>query len=325
MIRTQRCNRQLRLRRFFAANLIVLSACASTATEPAPQALAVFSSELRDQQPEDAFVSVHKVGGGYLVWLGAKHSTRSDSYTFGLIEDAYAAFEFDIVIVEGCPTSWGPTPQRLVEFAKEAAASQEDGFQSGGEIVPTILGALKQEATIFCGEPEDADVKLRVRAAGFSDADILGFYTLRSIPQWIRERRVDDAADLRIDALLAEELEKNRSRLALDADVLPSSKDWRVWYSETNAKPLGADFTTEEAGPLSDGRFRSNAIGAAISKARAAFLHELVISKLQNGDSVLVVFGASHLMIHQPALDVSLGEGCRVLTDGRNRRIADCV
>jgi len=168
-------------------------------------------------------------------------------------------------------------------------------------------------------------VKLRVRAAGFSDADILGFYTLRSIPQWIRERRIDNAADPRVNDLLAEELTKNRSRLALDASVLPSIEDWRDWYRQTNAKSLGADFTTEEAGPLADGPFGTNAVGAAISKSRAAYLHEMVISKLQTGDTVLVVYGASHLMIHQPALDASLGKGCQVLASDSFRRITDCL
>lgn len=311
--------------RALASSLILLSGCTTTALESSPDALAKFSTQLRDQQPDDAFASVYNVGDGYLVWLGAKHSTSTDSLTFSLIEDAYAAFEFDTVMVEGCPTSWGPTPKRLVSYVEEAAASEEDGFQSGGETVPTILGALEQQASVFCGEPEDSFVKMRVTAAGFAEEDILGFYTLRSIPQWIRERRIEDAADPRIDDLLTGELNKNRTRLDLDAGVLPSVELWRDWYRQTNGKALAADFTTEEAGPLADGPFRSNAVGAAISNARATYLHELVISKLQTGDTVLVVYGASHLMIHGPALDISLGEGCRVQTDGPITRINDCV
>ncbi|MEL6372328.1 MAG: hypothetical protein AAFR03_16625, partial [Pseudomonadota bacterium] len=106
---------------------------------------------------------------------------------------------------------------------------------------------------------------------------------------------------------------------------LPSVELWRDWYRQTNGKALAADFTTEEAGPLADGPFRSNAVGAAISNARATYLHELVISKLQTGDTVLVVYGASHLMIHQPALDASLGRGCQVLASDSFRRITDCL
>lgn len=306
------------------ACMIVLSSWGTVSQETSPDKLAPFSLQLSDQQPRDAFASVYRVGENHLVWLGAKHATRTDTPTFRLIDDAYRTFAFDIVIVEGCPTSWGPNSKRLIRAVEQSAASEKDGFQRRGEIVPAVLGAVTQRATVFCGEPSDSDVKSQVLAGGFTPEDVLGFYTLRSIPQWIRENRIVGAGDSRVEGLLIQELEVNRVRLSLDKRVLPSVDDWQSWYRRTNGRPLGADFTTEETGPRLEGPFASNAIGAAISMARATYLHELVISKLRAGNSVLVVYGASHLMIHEPALEASLGLGCRTLTDEPFWTLADC-
>ena len=312
----------------------LLAACGHTAPQaatsgpdtlkPRADALAAFTTALRDSQPEDAFLAAYRTGGAHLVWLGAKHATRTDSLTFRLIEDAYGAFAFDTVIVEGCPASWGPDPARLIEYARQGAAAEKDGFQQRGETVPAVMGALAQGATLFCSEPDDGDVKAFLLEQGYDPADLLGFYTLRSIPQWIREERIDNAADVRIDALLAEELETNRARLGLEADLLPGVEDWRAWYRATNGKRLGADFSTEEAGPMADGPYGSNRVAAAISRARAVFLHELAILRAAKGETVLVVYGASHLMIHRPALDAALGAPCAAEEPAGGDRFAGC-
>lgn len=299
--------------------------CSRPAPQPHPEALAPFSTALRQAQPSDAFAAVYRLDDARLVWLGAKHATRTDSQTFRYIREAYDAFTFDLVIVEGCPTSWGPNPERLLSFARRHAANAQDGFVQGGEAVPAVLGAVDQGADIICGEPDDTDIKARVQAAGFALEDLLGFYVLRSIPQWIRERRIDNAADPRIDALLAEELDLSRQRLRLEPAILASADHWRAWYRALNGKALSADFSTEEAGPLIDGLFGSNAVAAAISRARAQYLHELVIGELGAQQDVFVVFGASHLMIHKPALDAAMGAACLVGVAAEGPTFQDCA
>ena len=89
---------------------------------------------------------------------------------------------------------------------------------------------------------------------------------------------------------------------------------WSAWYQALNHRPIGAGFITEEAGPLADGRFGTNRIASAVSKARDTYLHELIITHLNASESVMVVFGGSHLMIHRPALDAVLGRPCYVGT-----------
>ena len=302
-------NRVLHLIVIITSSILAVS-CATTPVSPQSEELAPFTAELLASQPDDAFTAVYPIGDEKLIWLGAKHENQLDSLTFQLIADAYEQFSIDTVIIEGVETSQGPSPQPLLESVSADAAKARDGFQPGGETVPTVLGAVRGGAVVIGGEPDDKDILRRLIQQGLTEADILGFYTMRSIPQWIRERQITDASDPKIEPLLLDELEWNRSALDIPKNVLPDVEAWRGWYKAKNGKPLGADFTTEEAGPRADGRFGTNEVGSAISRARASHLHELVLSHLNSGETVFVVYGASHLMIHRPALDAALGDSC---------------
>lgn len=294
--------------------LLLISGCATLPLRPAPERLQPWTTSLRDRQPEDAFAVVYKIGSRRLVFVAAKHANREDSLTFRLIRDAYAAYAFDSVIAEGFATSRGPNPPRIFQYASENGP-RADGFVEAGETVPTVLGARQEGATLWGGEPDDAVVKASLLARRFAAEDLLGFYVLRNIPQWIGERRIDHAGDPRLEPLVAEALARNRAALELPAAVLPGFAEWAAWYEALNRKRIDASFATEEVGPLADGRFGTNRIAYAISRARDAYLHDLIVTHLNARENVLVVFGASHLMIHQPALDAVLGRPCYVGAD----------
>jgi len=291
--------------------LVLLSGCAAAALRPAPDRLQPWTTSLRDQQPVDAFAVVYRARTRRLVFVAAKHANRDDSLTFRLIRAAYAGFAFDIVIAEGFATSRGPNPPRLLQYASESGANGE-GFVEGGETVPTVLGAQQEGAVLWGGEPDDSVVKASLLAQGFSAEDLLGFYVLRNIPQWTGERRIGHAGDPRLEALVSEALVRNRAALGLPGTVLAGFPEWAAWYQALNRKPIDASFVTEEVGPLADGRFGTNRIAYAVSRARDAYLHDLIVSHLNARKSVLVVFGASHLMIQRPALDAVLGSPCYV-------------
>jgi len=273
-----------------------------------------WTTTLRDRQPEAAFAAVYKRGPHRVVFIGAQHANRDDSLTFRLIRNAYSTFQFDTVIAEGFATSRGVNPPSVFRYASESGLTA-DGFVEGGETVPTVIGARQESAKLWGGEADDLDVKAHVLAEGISSADLLGFYVLRNIPQWIGERKIENAADPRLKPLAEEALVKNRTALKLPADVLARYADWAEWYAGLNRKPLGVGFQTEEVGPLADGKFGTNRVAYAISRARDIYLHNLIISHVNAGESVLVVFGASHLMIQRPALDAAIGQPCYVGTE----------
>ena len=289
--------------------LVLLAGCATRSWVAQPDKLQPWTTVMRDRQPEEAFAAVYKAGSNHLVFLGAKHANKVDSPTFRMIEAAYAAFRIDTVIAEGFPTSRGPNPPTTIAWA-ERNLPTADGFVEGGETVPTVMGAQREPATLLGGEADDLDIKARVIADGISAEDLLGFYVLRNIPQWIGERQITDAGHPRLLGLVSEALMKDRTSLQLAPDILPDFAAWAAWYRRLNQQPIGKAFVTEEVGPLADGRFATNRIGHAISRARAAHLHKLIVAHLNARRTVLVVFGASHLMIHRPALDAVLGDPC---------------
>ena len=298
----------------FAPLCLLLLSAAGLPLRAAPEKLAPWTTTLRDQQPEDAFAAVYKVGGKRLVFVAAKHSNRTDSLTFKLIGDAYAHFAFDTVIAEGFPTSRGANPPSTLKYAADNGP-RADGFVEGGETVPTVMGAQAEKAAVWGGEADDLAVKARLVASGVAPTDLLGFYVLRTIPQWIGEKKIDHAGDPRLRPLVTAALARNRAALGLPETALPDYAAWAAWYQKLNGRPIGAAFVTEELGPLADGKFATNRIASAVSRARAAHLHDLIVTHLNRRESVLVVFGASHLMIHRPALNAVLGRPCYVGTD----------
>jgi hypothetical protein len=280
----------------------------------APDKLAPWTKQLRDQQPEDAFAAVYRVGIKRLVFVAAKHANTNDSLTFRLIRSAFEHFSFDIVIAEGFATARGPNPASIYRYVAQNGA-RADGFVEGGELVPAALGAKAEKATLWGGEPHDLEVKAGLTLRGIPGEDVLGFYVLRNIPQWIGERKLRSAGDPALRGLVEKALSQNREKLQLGPGLLASFDEWSAWYQAKNGKPIDASFVTEEVGPLADGQFGTNKIASAVSLVRDAYLHQLIVRHLAKGESVLVVFGASHLMIHRPALDTVLGSSCYFGTD----------
>lgn len=297
------------MRALFAASCLALAlAACQTPLRANPDRIAPWTYSLRDSQPESPTVAVYVHGERRLVFVAAHHENTTDSATFRIIEDAYALMQFDTLIVEGMPYARGPNPQRTLDWL--ATQQAENGFVEGGEFVPAATNALAQGAKIWGGELNDTEIRDRLLAQGFTAEDLVGFYTLRSVPQWIRERHIEDAADPALDALVITELARNHERLGLQATALSDPPAWRAWYEATNGKPLDGSFQLEEVGPLADGRYATNRIGAAIGRARDEFLLDRIAYHLNLDEDVIVVFGQSHYVMLQPALDEMLRPPC---------------
>ncbi len=287
--------------------LALLGACMSPVT-PMPDKLSPWTVELRESQPDEAFAAIYRRGSKHLIVLGAHHATATDSSTFRLIDAAYAAFRIDAVILEGFDYALGPNPKRAFDWL--ARQHEVNGFQMGGETVPAMQGAMAQNAVIFGGEPNDGEIRTGLIAGGMTDENLLGFYTLRSIPQWMREHKLINAGDAALKKLVERDLASNRRRLGLGPSILPDFDTWADWYQRTNGKPIGAYFDTEEVGPLVSGRYPTNQIAAAIGRQRDSFLLGLIAERLNADQTTLVVFGGSHLMILRSALTAMLGAPC---------------
>lgn len=270
--------------------------------------LAVWNRSLAIRQPDGPELIVFKHRNKRLVFVGVQHDSNPTSRTHRLIESTFGIFSARVVIVEGVPTSWGYNPVRLTQVAAEKPDDQ--GLQPSGETFPAVRGAIKVGSKLLGGEPSDADVRRVVTGLGVADEDLLGFYVLRVVPQWVSQKKFDDLTNDAASALIQKQLDRSRTELGLGPDLLNDSESWRRWRLMVNP---GADPKTvdvEEAGPLADGPWPTSRIAASISRARDAHLYELTVAQLAEHGAVMVIYGGSHALIQYPALRSLLGKPC---------------
>jgi len=172
--------------------LLVLSACTSSRGS---EELAVWTKALADNQRDGPELILFERGDRRLAFIGVQHDSDPASRTHRLIDSTFLIFKPRVVIVEGAPTSWGYSPRRLIEVGGQRPDAQ--GLLPEGETVPTVRGALAAGSIIVGGEPSDADVRRIAATRGVSDEDLLGFYVLRVVPQWLSQREFDDLSSTR--------------------------------------------------------------------------------------------------------------------------------
>lgn len=285
--------------------LFLLSACM---TSRGAEELASWTKALANSQRDGPELLLFERGGRRLAFIGVQHDSDPASRTHRLIDSTFLIFKPRVVIVEGAPTSWDYNPRRLVKIGTQQPDAQ--GLLPEGETVPAVRGAVASGSLIIGGEPSDADVRRIAATSGVSDEDLLGFYVLRVVPQWMSQREFDDLSGSRATALIDKQLARSRAELKLSSNLLPDAAAWRRWRLDRNVGAASNRIDIEEAGPLADGPWRTSRVGAAISKARDTHLFELTRAELAKHRSVLVVFGGSHALIQLPALKRLMGAPC---------------
>jgi hypothetical protein len=286
-------------------SLIILSGCAvSTGSEK----LAIWTQSLAASQVDGPELLVFKRGKRRLIFIGVQHDSDPTSSTHRLIASAFKVFSPRVVIVEGFPTSWGYSPSRLLQIADEKPDA--NGLLPSGEATPAVVGALKANSELLGGEPDDEDVRRIATRLGISDQDLLGFYVLRVVPQWVSQKKFDDLESREANVFINRQLDRSRKELGLKADLLESADAWRRWRLLKNpgANPKIVD--VEEAGPLADGSWTTSRIAASVSRARDTHLYELTKEQLRRNDRVIIVYGGSHALIQFSALTALLGSPC---------------
>lgn len=289
---------------FLLASLMV-SACTSS---HGSEKLAVWNQALAESQRAGPELLLFQRGDRKLAFIGVQHDSNPASKSHRLIESTFIAFQPRVVIVEGAPTSWGYNPRRLLEVGNQRPDIH--GLLPDGETVPAVRGALASGSIIVGGEPSDANVRRIAATGGISDEDLLGFYVLRVVPQWLSQREFDDLSSTRATALIDKQLARSRAELELSSNLLPDAAAWRRWRLERNVGASPNRIDIQEAGPLADGPWKTSQVGAAISRARDTHLFELTRAELAKYRSVLVVFGGSHALIQLPALRTLMGQPC---------------
>jgi hypothetical protein len=271
-----------------------------------------WTTDLRDRQPDRPRAMIYNRAGRRLIFVAVEHGNTTGSATFDLIDKSLRLWPIRSIIIEGTSASLGADPPELRTIANKRSPG---AYDPDGETGPAARTARAIGARLYGGEADDLAVRAAVRRAGISDVDLLGFFVLRVIPQWARDRSISAPDDSRLERLVDDELGRSRAALALPSSSMPDFEAFSDWYQRMNGKPLKNGVEQEEAGPLADGRWATNRVGAAVSRARDEHLLRQIAERLNKDGSIAVVFGGSHAVIVKPALDTMLGPPCYVGED----------
>lgn len=260
-----------------------------------------------EQQPELPYTKIYTGCSKTVIYVAAKHGNDPESKTYKLVSDAFANHPVDMLVVEGFPHDFGLSPQKMTDYANQAAGTPQD-------IEP--LFAIRQaniyKAKFTGGEPTDKALLAMAKTQGISAQDMLAVYITRKIEQWQRSNEIKDYRDPALSEHVQEMAQYFTEQTGIDpAEVqsLSSLSGYKNWYQTTNAMDYDTHFRFEDAWPSSaipDPR-PINGLTDKLSDARETGIIQVIADMVQTHDTVLIVYGGSHEAVQAPALEAAFG------------------
>lgn len=241
-------------------------------------------------------------------FVAAEHSVDANGATFKTITAAFDRIRPAVVILEGFPTDWGNTPQQIATLVPRRNNPDADSY-SRGEAVHAASIALARGVPFIGGEPTHRQLTTGLLAAGFKQEDIHFCDMIKVLNQDLSAGQFSGVNDPQF-ATSYSNWAASLSRGSGFED--PGIARFRLWYRETFLVELDAD--PHWANRTNPG---GNGLGAEISRTQGVLrdrhLFGLAVRLLNERQSVLIVYGASHLanlwaafesMLGPPQLDV---------------------
>lgn len=291
----------------------VLTACASS-----PQSLRLdpvdvrpWSEALGSEYPNKKSVIAHYRKGGYeLIYLAAGHSNDFGSATINLVDELFSRYQFDVLLIEPIPFSSGESPKWFLE---EAKSGLHETFIAGGESSLAVIYADKKKIPFYSGEPDHPDTYQRLRAKGYSDQDIISFYLVRQIPQWVRSHQSTDH-------LLEQKAPAFTKQYCKTFAIVkcPSLEDVSAWYLKHIGHPLTVHVHNDEVAPVSGSQSLPHRISSDVGFIRDHFTLQVIETLLLKHKRIAVIYGAGHFITLRRSFDRALGEPSFI--EGRESR-----
>jgi len=265
-----------------------------------PNLIRKWTQSLDSEYPGDQpTLANYKQGAYELYYLAATHSSDISSPTLKLVNRLFFTHKFDALLVEPFPHSKGESPAWFLKLAKDGYRGD---FILGGEAALAIIRADSKKLPFFGGEPDHRDIFEELKKKGYSALDVLGFYVVRQIPQWVREKQ--DTVGL---------LERNVPKFIsiyckeFSLNPCPSLKDIRVWYKTKMGHDLSVDIKNEEVTPFAEGTLITQRISSATGDIRDRYTLKLLQQMLEKYKRVAIVYGSGHFVTLRKSLDNAFG------------------
>lgn len=192
-----------------------------------------WSMDLQKEEPfKYPFLVHYKTETNEVRYLAAKHSNSVESPTFKTIKTTLRLFKPNIIIIEGFSRSRGISPQFFIDYTKRC---KQDSFTKCGESSYAIDLSRPLQIPFVGGEPSDKNIYNEVKTKGYTANDLLGFYTLRQIPQWKRLSKLQNNLQHQINQYINYEA-KNMS-----VNTHFNYLEFERWYKLKSGKDFNID------------------------------------------------------------------------------------
>jgi hypothetical protein len=269
-----------------------------------------YSFELEKTSPFLApYVAVFHSGRKTLTYVAAAHLSIKefpnvfDSPVFRTVDSVYQRESPQVVIVEGIHTADELSPPSLKRHADECRKTKY--LVNCGEPFYAINQAIDHGSAYIAGEPDESFVVQQVTEAGYTVQDLISFYLIREIPQLKRQNGFNLAT-------FPKWAEKRLAEIRRDLKFGDAFgyEDFKRWYANhmsksKNFKDIEADDTAPDAGPQST---FAQKISHQVNIARDRSVVLVAEHMLNRFDRVLIVFGASHLLVQEPVFSAVMGK-----------------
>lgn len=291
----------MKINKFLFLPVFILITACSTAPKLKSENIRPWSRALGNEYPnENAFIAHYKKGQFELFYLAAHHSNTMGDDTLNLVQTLFCKFNFNILVIESIPYSSGESPKW---FVGEARHGQTEKFIRGGESALGAILADEKQISFIGGEPDHQDIYKGLKAKSYSNEDILGFYTVRQVPQWVREKLPQNTLfKKKIPPFLAHYCK------VFSVHSCPGSDEIMKWYKTKLGHDLVTDVSSEEVAPYSDGTLYTQKISSDVGFIRDHFTLKLIQEMLKKHKRVAVIYGASHFLTLRKSLDDAFGE-----------------
>lgn len=252
---------------------------------------------------ETPYHEIYTACGKTLIYVAAQHGNNPESNTFKLINRLFENHPIEYAIVEGFPSEIGISPQSMINYANNAETTPGDA-----EPYLTIRQAITKGAKFQGGEPSDKQVMDEVAKADISPIDLLGFYIVRQIPQLIRREQINDANDPRLTDEIFSMVGSFSDATGVpikNLEAVDGLANFRNWYEAINGVSFTENYRNTDSWPgvtSSSGPRATNTISTKVADARDHHIIGVIDAALRESNTIIVVYGASHHTIQEPAL-----------------------
>jgi hypothetical protein len=287
--------------------ILLLSGCTSAPKFDA-HLVRPWQSELEQEYlSKKPFIARHKAKDFEIFYLAAHHDNDPNSQTMQLIDKLFQNYKFDVLIIEPFPNSKGESPQWYLDLSRKSIGKS---LIVEGESSYAVIKANDKAIPFFGGEIDHLQLYLQLKIQGYTTEDVIGFYLVRQIPQWIRQKKAP-AEMLKKDA--PQFLKHYCKDFEVPPTNCPDLAAIKLWYRAKMNKELTPERINDEVAPIYGSTIFTQKISSAVGDIRDRFTLNLIQTYLKKYKRVAVIYGKSHYITLRKSIDAAMGPPVEVV------------